>query len=543
MKRVICLLVTTLLSGGGVLYAQGELDAFKYSTPDFNGTARYLAMGGAFGALGGDISVMNTNPGGLAIYRSSEVVTTLSVTSNQTKSAWGGGVNENMTKTKVNFDNIGYVGYFPTGNDEGLVSWNVGFSYNRQQNFERSYRVSGKQAYSLADYAAAKGTYVYQDEAGLWHGIKEADMPAAGSSASSAYQNLGGLWIPALAYQGGLIGAFDQGGNEYISGFGEWKDKDTFLPYSPNSSMLYVREKGAVDRYNMALGLNFSNILFLGADIAVTDLNYDYTSTYDESFGGNNYLYWDSWKSTDGTGYSFNIGAIVRPLDCLRLGLAYNSPTWYKMTDYYGGSAGSNIEGLGEMQGETPTGVYTDYKLRTPDRAILSAAFIMGQSGLISVDYEISNHESMKLSDPDGLEYNDNELIKEDFGCSHAFKVGAEFKPTPQFAVRVGGGWQSSPIKTALKEGAVEVYTSGATPNYTIYKSTTHYSVGLGYRFTPNFYLDLACIYREQKDDVYAFSPVIVENSKGETLQIVESSASSLKTGRTQVALTLGYKF
>ena len=542
MKRVICLLVTTLLSGGGVLYAQGELDAFKYSTPDFNGTARYLAMGGAFGALGGDISVMNTNPGGLAIYRSSEVVTTLSVTSNQTKSTWGG-VNENMTKTKVNFDNIGYVGYFPTGNDEGLVSWNVGFSYNRQQNFERSYRVSGKQAYSLADYAAAKGTYVYQDEAGLWHGIKEADMPAAGSSASSAYQNLGGLWIPALAYQGGLIGAFDQGGNEYISGFGEWKDKDTFLPYSPNSSMLYVREKGAVDRYNMALGLNFSNILFLGADIAVTDLNYDYTSTYDESFGGNNYLYWDSWKSTDGTGYSFNIGAIVRPLDCLRLGLAYNSPTWYKMTDYYGGSAGSYIEGLGEMQGETPTGVYTDYKLRTPDRAILSAAFIMGQSGLISVDYEISNHESMKLSDPDGLEYNDNELIKEDFGCSHAFKVGAEFKPTPQFAVRVGGGWQSSPIKTALKEGSVEVYTSGATPNYTIYKSTTHYSVGLGYRFTPNFYLDLACIYREQKDDVYAFSPVIVENSKGETLQIVESSASSLKTGRTQVALTLGYKF
>ena len=542
MKRVICLLVTTLLSGGGALYAQGELDAFKYSTPDFNGTARYLGMGGAFGALGGDISVMNTNPGGLAIYRSSEVVTTLSVTSNQTKSAWGG-VKENMTKTKVNFDNIGYVGYFPTGNDDGLVSWNVGFSYNRQQNFERSYRVSGKQAYSLADYAAAKGTYVYQDEAGKWHGIKEDDMPVAGSGASSAYQNLGGLWVPALAYQGGLIGAFEQGGDEYISGFGEWKDKNTFLPYSPNGSLLNVREKGAVDRYNMALGLNFSNILFLGADIAVTDLNYDYTSTYDESFGGNDYLYWDSWKSTDGTGYSFNIGAIVRPLDCLRLGLAYNSPTWYKMTDYYGGNAGSYIEGLGEMKGETPTGVYTDYKLRTPDRAILSAAFIMGQSGLISVDYEISNHESMKLSDPDGVEYNDNELIQEDFGISHAVKVGAEFKPTPQFAVRVGGGWQGSPIKTALNEGAVEVFTSGVTPHYTIYKNTTHFSVGLGYRFTPNFYLDVACIYREQKDDAYAFSPVMVENSKGETLQIVQSSASSLKTCRTQVALTLGYKF
>ncbi|MGM9759322.1 MAG: OmpP1/FadL family transporter [Parabacteroides sp.] len=540
MKRVLCLLASTLLSGG-VMYAQGEMDAFNYSQPDFNGTARYLSMGGAFGALGGDISVMNTNPGGLAIYRSSEVVTTLSVSTNKNKSTWGSSKNE-ATKTRVNFDNIGYVGYFPTGNDAGLVSWNVGFSYNRLQNFERSYRASGTQAYSLADYAAAKASYVNRYDDGSWSGIPEADMPL-GSNASTAYQSLGGLWVPALAYQAGLIGTYDQGGDEYHSAFGEWADKNTFNPYSPNNMQLDVREKGAVDRYNMALGLNFSNILFMGATISITDLNYDYSSVYDESFGAKDNLYWDSWKSTDGTGYSFNIGAVVRPVDCLRLGLAYNSPTWYKMTDYYGGSAGSYLDGLGQMDGNTPTGVYTDYKLRTPDRVIVSAAAILGTTGLISVDYEISNYKSMKLMDPDGRDYNDNQLIEEDFGLSHAVKVGAEVKVTPQFAVRLGGGWQGTPLKANLKEGAVEVYTSGVTPHYTLYKGTSHFSVGFGYRFTPNFYVDMACVYRDRKDDLYAFSNVYVDGANNESYTVAESTPITLKGKRTQVSLTLGYKF
>ena len=57
---------------GGTAFSQSQLDAFKYSQTELNGTARYLGMGGAFGALGGDISAMNTNPAGLAIYKSSE---------------------------------------------------------------------------------------------------------------------------------------------------------------------------------------------------------------------------------------------------------------------------------------------------------------------------------------------------------------------------------------------------------------------------------------------------------------------------------------
>ena len=115
---------------GGTAFSQSQLDAFKYSQTELNGTARYLGMGGAFGALGGDISAMNTNPAGLAIYKSSEVVTTLSLSSASAKTDWLGSKVDN-SRTKVSFDNIAYVGYFPTANDEGIVSRNQGKRKNQ----------------------------------------------------------------------------------------------------------------------------------------------------------------------------------------------------------------------------------------------------------------------------------------------------------------------------------------------------------------------------------------------------------------------------
>ena len=156
MKR-IGIIMSVLALCGGTAFSQSQLDAFKYSQTELNGTARYLGMGGAFGALGGDISAMNTNPAGLAIYKSSEVVTTLSLSSASAKTDWLGSKVDN-SRTKVSFDNIAYVGYFPTANDEGIVSWNVGFSYNRLKNYSRNYTMAtgGDLNTSLSDYVAMR---------------------------------------------------------------------------------------------------------------------------------------------------------------------------------------------------------------------------------------------------------------------------------------------------------------------------------------------------------------------------------------------------
>lgn len=486
MNRIACLLVSAFLLSGGAAFAQGELDAYRYSQTDLNGTARYLSMGGAFGALGGDISAMSSNPAGLGIYRSSEVVTTLSLSSIKTKSDWKGS-KVDASKTKFNFDNIAYVGYFPTGNDEGLVGWNVGFSYNRIKNFNRNYRLSGFQDYSLADYAAAKASYVDTDKNGDWFGVAENDMPPfnqINSESNLAYNNLGGVWLPALAYQSGMIGANKKDANDdmYHSTFAEWDEaNNAWYPDSrPDLSDLEVNERGAIDQYDFSFATNISNLVFLGATVSVTDLNYRMSSRYTEEFdytdGTTDHIFWDNELKTDGTGYSFNLGAIVRPSDYLRLGVAYNSPVWYKLTDTYFGSA-ETVNGNfdpAKANGATPSNPnpYTDYRLRTADKWIFSVAGIIGQTALISLDYELGNYKYMKLSDWDGYEFEDlnKKLIQKDFGLAHTIKLGAEVKVTPQFAVRAGANWRMSPMKKEFRDGAFEIFPAGTVAHYTLDK-------------------------------------------------------------------------
>ena len=149
----------------------------------------------------------------------------------------------------------------------------------------------------------------------------------------------------------------------------------------------------------------------------------------------------------------------------------------------------------------------------------------------------------MNLQDRDGYEQEgDNSMIKEDFRTAGMLKVGAEYKVTPQFAIRLGGAWQNSPVQDHMKYSEygdiTEVYPAGTRTAYTIDHQVNYYTVGLGYRFTPNFYLDLACVYRKQKEDVYPYPHLI---NDGDVL--VESIPATLKTNTTKVALTLGYKF
>lgn len=547
MKKIICLFTSAFLFGSGAVFAQGVVDAYRYSQTDLNGTARYLSMGGAFGALGGDISALSANPAGLGIYRSSEVVGTLALSSFQTNTNWNGS-NVDVSKNRFNFTNIAYVGYFPTGNDEGLIGWNVGFAYNRVKNYDRNYSMIGKQAYSLGDYAAAIATYAqYDGRTGI---PEDAFVPLLSKTESErrlAYNNMGGLWLPALAYQSGLIGANEQGGSIYHSAFAEYDKKEGWYADSrPDNVSLDVSERGTVDKYDFSFATNISNRLFLGATISVTDLRYRMSSEYTEKYmytdGSTDHLYWDNHKTTDGTGYGFNIGVIGRPTDFLRLGVAYNSPTWYMMTDRYHGSGETNIAEYNppKMKGGTPTDPdpFTEYSFRSPEKWIFSVAGIISQTALISFDYELKNYKSMHLSSRDGYAYPDNEAIRGNFEAAHSVKAGAEVKFTPQFAVRAGINWQGSPMKADFRNGHVEVFPAGTVAHYTLDKGLTAYSWGLGYRFTPNFYADLACVFRSYKEDAYAFSKVIVD---GHT--VVGSEAASLKTNTTQVSLTFGYKF
>ncbi|MDL2265966.1 outer membrane protein transport protein [Parabacteroides sp. OttesenSCG-928-G21] len=528
--------MVTLALCGGVAFSQSHLDAYKYAQSELNGTARYLGMGGAFGALGGDISAMKNNPAGLAIYRSSEVVTTLSLNNTNTETNWENVIEKN-SRTHFNFDNIAYVGYFPTGKSEGVIGWNAGFAYNRLKNFKRNYSMSagGAMRTSLSDYIAERA-----------YGNPVSKLEE--TSANRPYDYLD--WLPVLGYNAGFIDPYSHNDEEYYSVFTQ-KEGDDWVPYTINNSVLQVSESGAIDQYDISFGMNINDRVFLGATMAITDISYNYESTYDEYFDHeNNYMYLDNGLSTDGTGYSFNIGLIYRPFDFFRLGVAYNSPTWYKMTDYFYASAESYLTFMHEgehyeqnISAHTPNGGYWDYEFTSPDKWLLSASFFFGQSGLLSFDYERVNYHNMKMYDYSGKANKDtNNDIKADIRGSNTYRVGAEYKVTPQFSIRAGGGYSTTPMKSQILNGDVNVYTVGTIPNYTLERRSSYYTVGLGYRFTPQFYADFACVFTNYKEDVYAFSNTYIwENDT--KIQLIEAQPATMKTNNTRFALTLGYKF
>lgn len=533
MKR-LSIIIAALALCGSVAFSQDMIEAYRFGQTDLQGTARYMSMGGAFGALGGDISAMSKNPAGLAVYRSSEVVTTLSLTSTQAKTEWLG-VDMDKSKTKFSFDNIAYVGYFPTGRDVGVIGWNAGFSYNRLKNFQRHYYMGsgGGLNNSLTDYAAARA---YRND--------KRDLLATDSY--DPYNRVSD-WFSVLGYEAGFIEAYGNDPQAYYSPFSDRGPNGPGVPYAIDEALLNVYESGSIDKYDLSFGMNISDIVLLGATFSVTDINYDMTSSYDEFFDVGDDLFLDNGLSTNGSGYSFNAGAIVRPTEFLRLGVAYNSPTWYKMTDYYYAEAGSYLSWFEgdelvdrQWSGETPRNKpYTDYEFRSPDRWIFSVAGIIGHSALISLDYEMTNYKNMKMYDYDGIE-NDyyaevNGDISQNLKMGNTLRLGAEVRVTPQFSVRAGGSFSDSPMVNALKDGQMEVFTAGTVPHYTVDKGSSSYTVGFGYRFTPQFYMDMACVFSSYKEDVYAFSSIPEVD--------LWSQAASLKTNRTKVALTFGYKF
>lgn len=117
-------------------YPNDVSDAFSIFGDNSNnttGTARYIGMGGSMGALGGDLSAVETNPAGLGIFRNSVANISMSILSNKNKATMGNGVNSN-TDTNFNIPGAGVA--LALGDEADVFKVNVGvnFSYQRVDN-------------------------------------------------------------------------------------------------------------------------------------------------------------------------------------------------------------------------------------------------------------------------------------------------------------------------------------------------------------------------------------------------------------------------
>lgn len=505
--------------------AQYTFDAVQYSQTQLRGTSRFLSMGGAFGALGGDISALGQNPGGIGVYRSSDVNVSGNLDLNSSTVG-----DEKNTNNKLLFTNIGYVGAVKLNSDV-MPNFNFGFSYNRINSFRRHY----------TGYMANIPTSVtnYFAEKAMEDGMTKADMEK-----SNPYYDGNARWDQIAAYKTDLITTVDALGKKFeglgydgVVGEGEFE----------------VDEWGHTDEYIASFGGNIYNKFYWGVSVGMTEFVYESYKYYGEYL--HNTVVWDeiggmyfnvigdaslgivNSSRTVGTGVNGKFGFIFKPVNEFRIGAAFHSPTFYDMKDIYSGNISA------EYKGEKMTTPYTlveeypqnvvYYRMRTPWKFIGSLATVVGGKGILSADYEYSDNASTRILDDRGYELPDaTSEIKTYLKPSHTLRVGAELRVTPNFSLRAGYSYQTTGVSDDVVNDRVEVEVAGTNPAYSYDTSNQHITGGFGYH-QGCFYFDLAYVNQCRKSNYHAFSGIAD----------LPTVSTEVKDNNHRIQATMGFRF
>ncbi|MDO5523041.1 MAG: outer membrane protein transport protein [Bacteroidia bacterium] len=532
MKK-IAYFIFTLMFFANYSYSQGEVEALNYSRNELYGTARSMAMGNAFGALGGDITGVFINPAGIGVYRSSEVVGTLGFMQNN---ANVGDINKNISDLSLH--NLGFVGYFPLRNDV-MPMINFGFSFNRQKTMKNEINGVGDGASSMVDYIVDRS-----------YGINPVNLEM-GENKPDPF--LGPDWLSVLAFNSWLI-------NEHQAANGDYY----YTPLNTGSGAprqeIILSQRGYIDNYDFTIGTTLNNVLNIGLALNIFDISHYLFTDFLEDFNNSGGYTLNNEITTSGAGVGAKLGVIYRPVNAFRIGLAYHTPTWYSMSEIYQArlddDLGAFVTDPDYEKGWVNSAKFrNDYNLKTPDKWVLSAAAVLGSNFILSADYELMNYTNMKLSVPsrpnlteeqkeiDAHWYDeDNSYIKKDFKAASTVKVGAEYRFTPQFSGRLGYAWMQNPYDADFAQ-AGDAGISGSNTIYRIEGDTNYFTGGLGYRFNRNFYADLAVVYQTQEDQLYPFPNLYNYNGDTRGELVIDASPFALKNTSVRGLLTLGYRF
>jgi hypothetical protein len=443
--------------------AQTAVDALRYSQQFPGGTARYMSMGGAFGALGADFSVISSNPAGLGVYKSSDFIITPMVHTGQSSSVYNGMTGKD-SKTNFGLGNLGYVitqKLSSRENQKGFRYFQFATGLNRLNDFNRRYVIQGENTEnSLLD------TYVEH---------------ARGISYLDIEENTNGLYGFDLypAWWTFLLDV-DTNTNNYFSP----------IPNGGTLQQKYIDQWGSMNEWNFSFGTNYSEFLYLGMSVGIPWIRYFERSTYSETdvadtiYDFRNFNIYDRLE-TRGTGFNMKFGFIARPADFLRIGGSVHTPSWFVMKDYWDRYVESYFDNGDFYSQESPYGSYR-YSMSTPMRLQGSIAFLFGPYGLISGEYEYVDFSSARFRSDDYSYLSENNDIAASYGKGHNFKAGTEWR-AGALSFRAGYAWYGSPYQSDINDGAM-----------------TAYSGGIGFR-DKAYYVDLAYVYTVSNEDYYLY--------------------------------------
>lgn len=515
------------------------------SQTELRGTSRFQSMAGAFGALGGDLSTLTQNPAGIGVYRNSDLGITLSLDFNSTKA----GVNT-LNETKFNVNNVGYVGAIRL-DSESVPNLNFGFTYNRLQSFNRHY-IGG-----VANIPTSLSNYIAEEFCNV-DGINHNDL--YWTDDYDPYRQGNAPWAAITTYDmetsnGGYVGIINQD-NGYMFGL---YDRGT-----TGVAAYEVDERGHADEYNIAFGGNLGNKVYVGLDFGILDLDYKSDMYYDEDLK-NAYIMADdvdllnspmiyentraewglyNYRHTEGTGVNFKLGLIWKPIQQLRIGAAFHTPTYYDMrssvyvSSYLRGYE-NDVQLYRAEKGSNDGYDYSStYTMKTPWHFLGSVAGVIGTNGVISMDYEYVANETMRLGDDRGKDYADvTDRVKQYFKPSHIIRIGGEYRVNPNWSLRAGYSIKTTQVEKGVDNYEYSIYTVDTNPAYQ-YDNTVHnITCGVGYKYKA-FYTDLAYVHKIRNSVYNAFSP-FYDGAGGTMLNV----SSDVTDHNNRLSLTLGMRF
>ncbi len=499
-----------LLSGTILLvmksFAQDPSDALRYSWLTPTGTARSMATGGALTSLGGDITSTFVNPAGIALFKTGELVFSPLYNLNNNKSSYLGS-SEKDNKNNFNIGTSGLIFAIPGSGRSNWRNFSYSIAVNRTANFNNRYY-----------YKGLNNTSSYSEKY-----LEELinDNVTDPNDAANNYP-----FGSSLAFNTFLVDTVNDNGN--ISGY-----RSLATPQTGVNQEQLIDTKGGITTIGFAGSANLGDKLYMGASMGIDVLNYERTSTYTETDAtGNTSNNFNNFTATEtletkGTGINLKLGFIYKPVEYLRLGIAFHSPTYYVLDDEYTTTISTDLEGYagsGKLtQSSTDlvgqAGIY-QYSFLNPWRVMGGVSYVFRevndvtrQKAFISADVEYVNYASSSFDETDQGStgyFNDlNNTIDNQFSSAINFKLGGELKFNT-WMVRGGFGYFSNPYK-----------------DKSVKASKMNISGGLGYRNKGKF-IDLTYVHQIAKDVYYpyrlednAFFPVNVNGGVGNIILTV----------------------
>lgn len=495
MKKIAITILAVLTSLAG--FGQNANDAYMFSENLYEGTARTMAMGNAFTALGGDLGSVNINPAGSAVAGYSQFTITPSLTFTVNKaqgaplpntSSQPGYFQERITSRTSNtgMPNVGFTFNMKTGRESGLKNVTFGLVCNQTNSWNGEVMAKGTNANTSFMGAVANTAFL--------NGYLGSDL-----GAEDAYDFM--PWREVAAFQSGMISTFGGMDDNFVGAseaveYDAENDMYNIYLAGPLHQTFNRDINGYKNDFVLNFGTNISDFIYIGANLGFTSILYNENWYITESAVNQNdfgieldngesmyfqNMRYDYGYSADGAGVYGKFGIIVTPGYGLRIGAAVQTPTAFTMDETWT-QDGKTEFSTGKYSSYSPFGS-AQYSFRSPMRANFGLAYTYRALGLISIDYEMADYGTMRYdtSNADREYFSEvNKDINNRFGVSHMLRAGLEVKPLPELAIRAGYSLMTSgEIKDAWGDRLEQKRTQTA-------------SFGLGYSSKGSFFADAA---------------------------------------------------